>query len=182
MKSIKPLFMFTKRINFNASENPFLKIKNQYLIPFDWLNYLELGVFVFFGLLLSILGYLFDSTFYFFSLMMFIFSILYVSNRKMKLIKKNLTAEQNILLIQQLASKQQNVSQSLEVKGLFVFDYLMEQMTLGNTIYKNTYSESIIIYCETNRIWIGSLKSRIVIIPRMSNLNKWKKLIRFNIK
>ena len=98
------------------------------------------------------------------------------------MIKNNLTAEQNILLIQQLASKQQNVSQSLEVKGLFVFDYLMEQMTLGNTIYKNTYSESIIIYCETNRIWIGSLKSRIVIIPRMSNLNKWKKLIRFNIK
>ena len=83
--------MYTKRINFKASENPFLKIKNQYFIPFDWLNYLELSVFVFFGLLLGILGYLFDSTFYFFSLVIFIFSILYVANRKMELVKNNLT-------------------------------------------------------------------------------------------
>ena len=173
--------MFTKRINFKPTENPFLKIKNQYFIPFDWLNYLELGVFVFFGLLLGILGYLFDSTFYFFSLVMFIFSVLYVSNRKMKLVKNNLTAEKNILLINQLASKQQNVSQSLEIKGLFVFDYLMEQMTFGNTIYKNSYSESVIIYCETNRIWIGSLKGRNFVIPRINNVNKWEKLIRLNL-
>lgn len=173
--------MYSKRINFKASENPFFKIKNQYVIPFDWLNYLELGVFIFFGLLLSILGYLFDSTFYFFAIMMFIFSIFYIRNRIMTDIKTTLTLDQNILLIQQLASKQQNVSQSLEVKGLFVFDYLMEQMALGHTIYKNTYSESVIIYCETNRIWIGSLKSRIFVIPRKSNLNQWKKLIRFHL-
>ena len=103
-------------------------------------------------------------------------------NRIMTEIKTTLTLDQNILLIQQLASKQQNVSQSLEVKGLFVFDYLMEQMALGHTIYKNKYSESVIIYCETNRIWIGSLKSRIFVIPRKSNLNQWKKLIRFHLK
>lgn len=99
----------------------------------------------------------------------------------MRLIKNNLTSEQNILLIEQLASKQLNVSQSLDVKGLFVFDYLMEQMTLGNTIYKNTYSESIIIYCETNRIWIGSLKGRNFVIPRINNVNQWVKLIRLNL-
>ncbi len=174
--------MYTKRINFKASENPFFKLGNRYILPFDWLNYLELAVLLFFGLLLSILGYLFDSTFYFFSLVMFVFTILYIKNRIMTAIKTTLTLDQNISLIQQLASKQLNVSQSLEIKGLFVFDYLMEQMTFGNTIYKNTYSESIIIYCETNCIWIGSLKSRIAVIPRMNNLNQWKKLIRFNLK
>lgn len=173
--------MYTKRINFKAYKNPFFKIGNHYFIPFDWLNYLELGIFIFFGLLLGILGYSYDTIFYFFSFLLFVFSILYVTNRKMRLIKNNLTSEQNILLIEQLASKQLNVSQSLDVKGLFVFDYLMEQMTLGNTIYKNTYSESIIIYCETNRIWIGSLKGRNFVIPRINNVNQWVKLIRLNL-
>lgn len=59
--------MYTKRINFKAYKNPFFKIGNHYFIPFDWLNYLELGIFIFFGLLLGILGYSYDTIFYFFS-------------------------------------------------------------------------------------------------------------------
>ena len=173
--------MFNKRIDYNKDHVPFIKFRNNYFIPLDLINYLEAFALFFFVFLLFILGIFQDKIFYVFSLLSFLFFMSYIKNRFLKSIQTNKSKKDNIQIIEQLALKQINKSQFNNTKGLYAFEYEMQSKTFIKK-YQNRFQETIIIYCEDNKIWIGSLKNRNQIFNFFSNKSKWINLIYLQLK
>ena len=158
----------------NANQTKFKKIGNRYFLPFDWVEWL--GVFVLLFSFIFLVYLVCIGNLYFLPLMIIwaISLYLYVKDRFLTGIKTNLSCDDNVNLIQELAKKQLNVSESLDVKGLFLFEY-----PIRPNFRKISESEVIVIYCEENTIWVGAYTSvfRKIDFLRQNNLKQWIKLI-----
>lgn len=163
----------------NRAQTKLKKIGNRYFLPFDWIEKLDIFVLLFSFIALGILAYM-GSVFLLGILLFWMVSLfLYVKDRFLTGIETNRSFDENVNLIRELAQKQDNVSESVEVKGLFLFEYPIRNISYFSNLRKRNNSEVIVIYCEENTIWVGAYcsVSRKLDFARRNNLKQWMKLI-----
>lgn len=147
------------------------KIFNQYYLPFSLsekillLSYLTVfGAYilsVIMGKRYSLLGLL----------PVFLFVISYsLYSRKFKKIKNGFEKEKNIILIEEILTKQDKVSRSTEQEGLFLFEIN----------YKNG-TETMVVLCKDNSIYLNSFYNRRFYSLKRGNLHQLEKLIKIHI-
>lgn len=169
--------MKTKELQTENQKPILKKFGERYFLPLDSWNYYDLLSSIFF---ISIIGYITFNQNYFFSVVLVLYTltlIIYIKDRFFIEIKTSNSIDGNIALIKDLALRQNNFSESLEQKGLFVFDYEEKNVLYKYNLRTRDHTESVIIYCENNSIWINSYSRRYLGLFRRYNYKQWIKLL-----
>ena len=87
-----------------------------------------------------------------------------------KKINTDFAKEKNIIIIEEIFAKQERASRSTEQKGLFLFELDVKKET-----------ETMVILCENNFIYINSFYNRRFYSFRKRNLHQLEKLIKIHI-
>ena len=169
-------------ISTSKQKSKFWKLGNKYFLPPEIYDYLNISIFVFFFVLFGISTTHFKIYNILILFFWFILIFIYIKDRLFIEIKTANNQENNIKLIEDLALRQQNVSTSLEQKGLFIFEYLERNIFYKYNFRKRDYIETVIIFCEDNSIFVNSYNYRYFGFVRRYNLKQLIKLIKIKTK
>ena len=160
------------------NQKPILKkFGERYFWPFDTWNYLGLFTLIFIISLSLFVG--FGTNYYILvlSLSLLLKLIIYIKNRFFIEIRTSNSEDENINLIKQLALRQTNFSESLDKKGLFIFYYRERNFLYKYNLKIRDNTESVVIFCKNNSIWINSYSRRYLGLFRRYNYKQWIKLL-----
>lgn len=153
------------------------KLNGKYFLPFEIWDYLDFGwmfiLIVFFSYASATINFIFISI-----IIIYLIRIITTINDRFFIeIKTSKPLNENINLINELAKRQQNFSQSMNEEGLFLFQYSERNVFYRYNYRKRDYIETVVIFCEDNSIWVNSYNQRYFGLFRRQNLKQWIKLL-----
>jgi hypothetical protein len=165
----------------SEQKTKFWKFGNKYFLPFEIYDYFNNGllIIIFFLICFTTTNIEFHNYVLLFVWLLII--IILIKDRFFIEIKTSNSEADNIKLIEDLALRQENVSTSLEQKGLFVFEYLERNIFYKHNFRKRDYLETVVIFCEGNSIYVNSYNTRYFGIIRRYNLKQWIRLLHLKV-
>ena len=154
------------------------KLNGKYFLPFEIWNYLDFGLMFLLIVFFTYSVYKINVIFILIIVIYLIRIITTINDRFFIEIKTSKPLKENINLIKELAKRQPNFTQSLDEKGLFLFEYSEQNIFYKYNYRKRDYIETVIIYCEDNSIWVNSYNQRYFGLFRRQNLKQWIKLLK----
>ena len=161
------------------------KIGDKYFLPFETWNYFDFAIMLFFIVFAGIMSVSKGKNNYIFIALVLFYLLKFVTTIKDRFfieIKTTNSFEQNVALIKDLAQRQNNFTESLDEEGLFLFEYLEKNVFYRYKYRKRDYTETVVVYCEKNSIWVNSYNQRYLGIFKRYNLKQWIKLIQLKTK